>query len=82
MLEKQRDLAREALAYFNSLAHELKFPELRVQTIRETLRPRVDQQVSSWVSVARIGMLAMLGGEGDFRATFDQFIRDAGAVRG
>jgi hypothetical protein len=57
------------------MAEKLKFHEMKVEEIRDRLRPEIDKQVTRWLIVARGEMLAEFGEEGDLRATLEQLIQ-------
>ena len=57
-------LAEELIDSFNSLAQLLGVPSVDLDTLRESIPSRVDQQVASWRNTARLEMLAIFG-EGD-----------------
>jgi hypothetical protein len=78
-LAEQLDMAALALKYFNLFAKRFNFAEMSAESIRDKLRPEVNQQVSRWRSVARIAMLVVFGEDAELSAAFDQFIRTHGA---
>ena len=63
-LAKRLQLAEELLDSFNSLARPVRVPLIDLDTLREGIPSRVDQQVASWRNTARLEMLATFG-EGD-----------------
>jgi hypothetical protein len=74
-LREQIDLAHQALEHFDFWARQLKHPELTAEGICEKLRPIIDRQVARRVVIARGGMLAVFGEEGDFQANLDQLFQ-------
>ena len=63
-LAKQMQFAKELIDSFNSLARPVRIPLVALDTLRESIPSRVDQQVASWRNTARLEMLATFG-EGD-----------------
>jgi len=63
-LAKQLQFAEELIDHFNSLARLVGVPLIDLDTLREGIPSRVDQQVASWRNTARLEMLATFG-EGD-----------------
>ena len=63
-LAKQMQFAEELIDSFNSVARLVRVSLIDLETLRDSISSRVDQQVVSWRNTARLEMLATFG-EGD-----------------
>ena len=77
-LKEQMEMAEKALWCLNVDAQARNLTEMTAESVREKLRPDVEECVARWLARARIGMLAAFGERGAMLAALNQqlaFIR-------
>jgi hypothetical protein len=60
--------------HFSEIAGKIGVAEISIESVRNTMQSRIDEEASSWISLARMSMFAGLGEEKDFRVLFEKIL--------
>ena len=72
-LAEQLQMASVLSAWFNELASEVGAAEINLEELRNSLQSETDRRISTWVILARVGMLSLFGKTEELHAAMDQY---------
>jgi hypothetical protein len=72
-LKEQLQMAERLSDHFNFLAHEVGAAAVNLKELRNSLRSETDDQVSIWISLARVEALGHFGTVEQMHAAMDQY---------
>jgi hypothetical protein len=70
-LKLQIQMAEALAKCFSLMAAKLGVAEIRLDDVRRSLQPNIDQRVSEWIGSAHLAMLSSFGEIKDYRAALE-----------
>jgi hypothetical protein len=74
MLDALLKMAHLLSILFSEIAGKIGVAEISLESVRSTMQSKIDEEASSWISLARLFMFAGLGEEKDFRVLFEKLL--------
>lgn len=74
-MQRQLEMAARLSEAFNCLAGRASGVEINLEEFRDGLRGQIDEEVASWLNLARLEMLSEFGQEAAMRTLLEQILR-------